>query len=192
MSAVTAAAAILAFLAIAAALLAIPVDLGFDIDTQVTPRWRLTFGWLFGIVRLSHTGGGADGARSGSRKAKEDRRRKKRLPRLPLRDGAFRRRLWRLTRTLLRRVEIRHLRGGLRLGLADPADTGMAYGMVSPLVVLLNRLPGVEVAVAPDFTRATLSGHAAGAVRVQPIRLLPPLVGLAILFARTSRRKAQR
>jgi hypothetical protein len=67
--------------------------------------------------------------------------------------------------------------------LGDPADTGRAWGVLAPLLLLLSRLDTADVEVRPDFVRRTfqLEGHAV--VRVVPGVVLALLAGYCLTRA---------
>lgn len=76
----------------------------------------------------------------------------------------------------LRRLRVELCRVELRLGLADPAQTGELYGRLAPLTAFRWALPPQSLLrVEPVFDRETLEG--AGEIRLSlvPVRLLPLL-----------------
>ncbi|MEQ8658759.1 MAG: DUF2953 domain-containing protein [Hyphomicrobiales bacterium] len=73
-------------------------------------------------------------------------------------------------------------------GLADPADTGALFGQLSPWMYGLTGWTHVRLDLRPNFEHACLDGQVDAAVKVTPIRLLPPLVrfGRNLLIAKGS------
>jgi hypothetical protein len=92
------------------------------------------------------------------------RRRKKRKRRIPagIADLAF---------GVLEALRLHHIRIAGRIGLEDPADTGILWGYLAPLTYGLSG-PGRVIHLAPDFTGACLDLEASGDVAIRPVRLL--------------------
>lgn len=108
-------------------------------------------------------------------KTRKRRRKKRRRPR-GLRD---------LVLGLLAAFRLRRLRLTGRIGLSDPADTGIVWGLLTPFVYTL-RGPGRRIDIAPDFSGPCLDLRGAGDLVIRPTRLLR--AGLA--FAWANRRTA--
>jgi hypothetical protein len=165
-------------------LLAVPVDLAFrcrgieDLDAQ------LRLGWLFGLVRLELRWPRPGRRRPRRRRkpapapAKQPRSRRSRGLAL-LRQDAFRRRLWRLLRDLLRALRVHDLALHLRLGLGDPADTGRLWAVIGPLGAWLQARRNVQLDIEPEFVDAVLEFDARGRLRLIPLQTL----ALALAFA---------
>ena len=92
----------------------------------------------------------------------------------------------RLLRRLLGAFTLDRLEVQGTLGLDDPADTGMLFGVVEPL----NHIPlgeKVDIALHPSFDGARLEGICALSIRVVPILLIWPFVafGWTVLVGRS-------
>jgi hypothetical protein len=74
-----------------------------------------------------------------------------------------------------------HLSG--RVGLPDPADTGVLWGHLTPFVYGLSG-PGRVIALAPDFGGPCLEVEGLAELAIHPIRLLR--AGLAFAWANRS------
>lgn len=79
---------------------------------------------------------------------------------------------------LLGCIRVGRLNVHAHFGLGDPAMTGEAFGMLSPLMYAAPAFPGVQVHVVPDFDRTVLTGAADIAFSVVPIRLFGPVIRL--------------
>lgn len=75
------------------------------------------------------------------------------------------------------RVKIDAINANISFGLPNPADTGVVYGALSPVLLLLNATPGFHISLRPDFRDSTLGGSGRIAVRFTPIALAPPMLG---------------
>jgi hypothetical protein len=149
-------------------LLALPVELSFFVEKEEALRYRATLHWLFGLVSIDMPG---------KRKTAE----KKFLPVKPKRKKPHlkslfkggipvKRLLW-LMRRLLHRLQIRELKLHGRIGLGDPAYTGMLMGALHPLLP-----PGRNITLIADFQEAVFEGYCSARIRLYPIRVIGTLL----------------
>ncbi len=170
-----------------AALLAVPLGVAFRVEAVETFTGRLTIRWLFGLVRVRIPVPRVSGPPA--EPPVEPKAPGKRARRAPgggrarlvgmLRQQAFRRRIHRLARDLVRAAHVAPLRLRLRLGLGDPADTGRLWAVVGPLSAALDGLRGADVRIEPEFVEPVLELRADGRARVVPLQVL----ALAVSFA---------
>jgi hypothetical protein len=150
------------------ALLSVPVDLSFRV--QNSPSWRVVgvIRWLFGVVKYPLAPGG------GRRKHEHKRRKTLRKRRLKfgrlVREAAFRRRFPRFVQDVIASIQLLDFRARLRLGFEDPADTGLLWALVGPLMVFL-RHTNIDLDVRPEFSESRMEIDLQGLVRVTPARL---------------------
>jgi hypothetical protein len=152
----------------AGALLAIPLDLKLRAGTGDEPA-GLHVEWLFGRVSRE--------LRAGERKPRSTDPSPWLRDLVAVWDGELQEKVVRLLRGLRRSIRLHELRVWLRFGLDDPADTGAAWAAIAPFTLAASAWPHVELDVAPDFAQPGVRGESLAAVRVLPIRALPPLVG---------------
>jgi hypothetical protein len=169
-----------ALLALLVVLLAVPLVLMIEAerDDGLRARWRVR--WLFGVVEI---GGPRDQpARSASVPAEEpaeaptapvekrapNRRRRARIGLAVVRTRGLLQRAVRLVIGVLRRVTIRNVQVQASFGFDDPADTGMVYGSLSPLL-MIAQAQGLPVRCEPTFEDASLRGVLRGTVEVRPL-----------------------
>ena len=175
--------AIVALLIFATALLAVPLVLVIEAkraDT-LTATWRVR--WLFGLVdvRSSGSNGGQTGVRPGSDAATSPprparrRRRAVRIGMAVLRTRGLPRRVGRLALSLRRQVRLDEFHVRTAFGCDDPADTGVVYGVLSPLLVMA-RLRGMNVDCRPMFLESGLQGTLSGTIHVRPLLVVGALV----------------
>jgi len=161
----------LASLALVAGLLAIPVELRFHAVGIEEAHVRLRVEWLFGRVGWNLEQRGTPG---GEFEMPDWNRLS------PLWQTAFREVVARLLRRCRRWVDVAEIRGRARVGLGDPADTGMAIGILQPVLVAVGQLPRVDLRVYPDFEEAKLQGQLEGAIRAVPAGLVPPVIAFVL------------
>ena len=160
--------------AVGAAALCTPSRITMAFDTDAKPAYALKIALFWGVLPV---------VMPSKRRRKGPRKRKRRGS-----DTAGRRRFWthgprmlrnapRLLSRLIARVKLETLDLTVRVGLADPADTGVLYGALAPMAQLLSGR--THVAVRPDFDTMGLSGRGMVSARLVPIALLPPILGFA-------------
>jgi hypothetical protein len=167
-------------------LLIVPVDLVFNIGKSDHKESRVRIGWLFGLI-----GKDIRGRRKQAKvKVKEKEKKKKRSvkPLLAVvRTRGFLKRFLQFIKDIIRRIEIRNLCVHLKLGLADPADTGFLFAAVKPLLAFVSvQKPAIDIYIQPDFDQEKLSGYAKGELRLYPIQFIKPL--LLFIFSLTTLR----
>jgi hypothetical protein len=159
-----------ALILVCAGLLAVPLDLRFAVGVDSRPRVEI--GWLFGLVRRGFR---ADRGSRRGRKPPASPRPWMRAWRAGLGDG-----IPRLLRSLRRGVRVRRLHLRARVGLGDPAETGLLVGWAAPLLAVVRAPPALDLRLEPDFAREVLEGEARGELRTFPLLVLPPLLRFAL------------
>lgn len=182
-----------AVLLAALVLLAVPVTISFSIVRREAFSGRITFGWLFGLLRVtpSISAGGKRKRRrrrpaetppepdespgeAPSKSAREATRGpSKRFLRL-LKSRGFLRGVLRLLRDLARRVRFVSLHVAGRFGLDDPCDTGRLWGSICAATGFLHGSKRVRFQVEPDFNEAVLELDGRGEIRFIPVTLFLP------------------
>lgn len=160
---------------VVSALLFAPFSVEFTLERGARRRWDATPRWAgLGLPRSSR-------ARPAARARVRSRRRGAagsfRKLRALVASPDFLASLARLGRRVLRELRPRHLQLRLKLGLGDPADTGRAWGALTPLWLALTRVEADELRLEPDFLRRSFDLEARGVVRVVPGVLVALVVG---------------
>jgi hypothetical protein len=149
-------------------LFSIPVDLTFDVATYRKGEGRLRVGWFFGMVGKELLPGRT------RRPPKVEKARKKPDPALlisVLRTGELVAGVVRLFRRIFRNLRIREMDASLRLGLPDPADTGLMYGVCWPAFAFRSPSGAVRFRMEPVFEGFCFEASLQGAVRVFPAQV---------------------
>ena len=168
---------ITALLAVLVALLAVPVVLTVDAERvdKLKAAWRVR--WLFGLVDIRSSGGPpaptAQKRSDPSIPVGASRRPDERGPRLRmgvavLRTRGLFRRVVRFASGLLRQVTLERFRLRAEFGFDNPADTGVLYGMLSPLLVMADAR-GLDVHCRPMFLESGVKGAFGATVHVRPL-----------------------
>ena len=167
--------------------LSVPFDMAFQVSVPGRPRFRIKLLWLFGLVSKEITG---------EKKPEE----KKEVVQKRQKPGAGRRRFRDIlailrTQGLLRqlrvligdifgRLKIRDLAADFRVGLGNPAETGLLFALIGPTTFWLSSSFPLQIRVQPSFAdEATFEGYSRGAVRLRPIQLVIPFLRFVFSLA---------
>ena len=160
----------------------------FDVGGPGAARSRMRVGWLFGLlgkefgrrssggaaieiepfvetpVRGEDTVDIADGKKPKERASKRKKKKRSAKPYLSLLvTKGVARGLLKLPRRILSGVRVTHLDARLRIGLDDPADTGMLYSALWPVLVPLTHNSSAKVRMELSFEEPALDLTARGA-----------------------------
>jgi hypothetical protein len=178
-------------LAIALFLLWVPLDVVFDASFPEKPNFRIKLRWFYGLVRKEIAGKAK--LRDKKKEVKEEKRKpgKKRKIKFAdivqlLRTRGLSSRVKTLLKDLFKVIHIKSLLADFRVGLDNPADTGLFFAFIGPPIFWLSSRFPVRLTVQPVFEEAAFSGHAQGAVRIHPGTLITPL--LKFIFSLTALR----
>lgn len=179
---------LLGLLVVVLLLLALPLDVSFRLNKEGVPGLRVGIAWGFGLIRKDFT-------QAASRRAAKSAVTAPR-PKKPRHGGAKRKRtesamifvrnpgmparLLRFAKDMLRQIRVREMKLNLDLGLDDPADTGRLYGALSPVLVLLQQVPRIDLRLQPDFSQAIFMATGRGEIRVIPLTVLGVLLGFIL------------
>jgi len=165
-------------------LLCVPLDVVLRVDMDGRPKFRARLAWLFGLVnkdlrREKEKPEEEKRVTVGKRKGR-DRRADARLLFEVLRTRGLLGQLGRSFKSVLSRIKIRELGANLRVGLDNPADTGLVLAFVAPVNVLLSSSFSHQISVQPCFAdEPVLEGYFFGTATLRPIQLTTPLIAFA-------------
>jgi hypothetical protein len=156
---------IVAILAILLAALLLPWHVRF-VGRTAPPRARVELRLFAGYAPAIPVPLGPSKKKDRDAKHEEEktRRRKKRRHRMPagITDLAF---------GVLDAIRLRRFRIAGRIGLEDPADTGILWGYLAPFAYGLSG-PVQIIDLAPDFNGPCVDLEASGDIAIRPVRLL--------------------
>ncbi len=157
--------------------LSIPVDIAFDVGGPGAARSKMRVGWLFGLLGKEFGRRRKKPKQRASKRKKKERSAKLFLSLLVTKGVA--KGLLQLSMRILSGLRVRHLDARLRIGLDDPADTGMLYSALWPVLVPLTYNSSAKVRIELSFEEPALDLTARGRIRVFPIQM----VWSVLLFA---------
>lgn len=173
-------------------LLATPMHLRLIAEAGANARLRAEVRTLWGLSpRLS-----VDSATGGSGVRPPKRRRTPRAEAKPEKrrsGGVEPEKILRVLRALpdalmtaFGRIHVDRLRLRAAFGFDDPADTGQAFGLLTPLAYGLPS-DRVEIGLEPDFERRRFEGTADLSLRLTPLAVAWPVLRLGLLIWRLRR-----
>ena len=159
-------------------ILSVPFNFIFDINTRRSPRSSLRLLWLFGLVDKDLKK--SEGKPEQKKRITEKKPKKRQRIRagtiyqiLQIR-GLFAH-VYRLLRGILNSFKIKELRANIRIGLDDPADTGILFAIAAPTNFFFSYLP-YDISFQPSFNNETiLEGDLNGDISFKPIKLISPI-----------------
>lgn len=175
--------AVLAVLLVLLTLLAIPIDLVYQVSWDGRMQGEARLHWLFGLVKVRIPVEAKPSlpptkkARTPRRKAKSKR---KAHPLAAWRIRSFRRRILKFLHDLWQAIHKRDVRLQLHIGLDDPADTGQLWAIMGPLSAILAQGRDVHIDIEPDFTQSHFELNSSGDIRIIPLQLLAIVLGLLL------------
>jgi hypothetical protein len=165
----------------------VPLDIVFDVDVHGRPRVAVSYSWLFGLVkrRAKQKEKPPEGTPARRRRRRPDIRLIYRL----LKTRGLLKNFARLGKSTLGSFHWTGLAGDFRIGLGDPADTGMLFAVLGPATAFLGPAVFERISLQPAFEEEVVfEGYSRGRARLRPIRLVPPVVRFA--FSRPAARAA--
>lgn len=169
----------------------VPLDVGLHADIDRKPKFRLKFSWLFGLVSRELTGK----KEKPPEKIKAVKVRKKRRWANAgvffkiIRIKGLLRHIKELITDILRCFRFRDIVAEFKIGLGDPADTGLLFAVLGPATAFLGSSHLHRISFEPSFVDdAVLQGYSHGTVRLRPIRLVPPV--FKFIFSATTMKVA--
>jgi len=159
----------------------VPVDLTFDFRTDGDGKGMLRVGWLFGLLGKNLLPRKKKPAKRPKKpkKAKKPKKGKKRdlnaLLALIRTRGVLAGSV-KLVRRMLTAFRVRQLDADLRVGLDDPADTGIMCAVLWPLMVRPGLFGPGTVRVEPVFEEPVFEAALRGEVRIIPAQMVANLL----------------
>ena len=159
--------------------LCVPLDAALNIDTSGRPRLRLRLVWLFGLISKELTREKKKPEEKNEVAKKKPKKKRKigfRTILRILRSKGLLRQVKDLVRGVFGQLKFRELVVNLRLGLSNPAETGLLFSLIGPAIPFLSRASRGHIRVEPSFSdEAVFEGHLHGVLRLQPIKLVKPV-----------------
>lgn len=164
--------------------LCIPVELVFRANTQGRPKFSLRLIWFFGLVKRDLRQFGKTHKEKTVVKFEEKPGRNW-LQRIKVTweimqtKGLLKQFRRSIIRTI-RSIQVRELAANLKVGLDNPADTGLLFAFIAPVNLVVNYFVPCHINIEPSFAgESFVTGNANAVVKLIPIHLAASLGGLA-------------
>ncbi len=141
-------------------------------DASGRPKFRLRLVWLFGLISKEV---------SREKKKPEEKLKKKRgigfrsILKI-LRTRGLPGQLKDLVKDILSQSKIKDLVANFKIGLDNPADTGLLFALIGATTSFLSLPSQYQIRVQPSFDKAVFEGFSYGHVRLRPIKLAGPFI----------------
>ena len=152
-------------------LLFIPIDLELYALISASPRYRIRFGWLVGLVWKEIT--------KSEEKAKKSGSGIKSFIAI-LRTKGFIESLGLFIKKAISSLKIKFFKSRLRVGFADPADTGMLFALFWPLRFSIKSVFPIDGRIEPSFDEEVFEGYIQGVVRIWPFKIIISFLRFAV------------
>lgn len=178
--------AVIVFLLILIALLAIPVSFTYQVSWQQAFEGSIKLQWLFGLVHIqlpqlrSRTATPKSNEITQKPNRKKKSYRKKSNTIAVIRHKSFRQRVIRFVRDIWDTIHKHNVRLCIRIGLGDPADTGQIWAIVGPLSVVLSNIQEASISIEPEFIEPLFELDSSGNIRLIPLQIVYLIIGLLL------------
>jgi len=163
--------------------LCIPLELVFRTNIDERPKFSLRLIWLFGLVirELKQTKKRAEEKTVSEYERKPgDWLQRPRVTFELLQTKGLLKQLSCFMKRIIRRVKVREFAANLKVGLDNPADTGLLFAFIAPVNLAISYFSPYQVKIEPSFTGESLiTGNIYGTVRLWPIQLAATLIAFA-------------
>ena len=163
--------------------LCIPLDLVFRANTEEKPTFSLRLIWFFGLFTAELR---QPRKKPEQKKVIESESKpgywlhRLRITYEILQTKGLFKRLRNFIKRIIRQIKVRELAANLKIGLENPADTGLLFAFIAPLNLAINYFLPNPIKIGPSFTgESFITGYLYGAVRLWPIQLAASMIGLA-------------
>lgn len=162
--------------------LCIPLDLVFRANVEGRPKFNLRLKWFFGLVssELRQTRKKPEEKKVEYEGKPGDWPHRLRVTFEILQTKGLLKQLRSFIKRTIRRIKIRELTANLKVGLDNPADTGLLFAFIAPLNLAINYFLPHPIKIQPSFTgESFITGYLYGEVRLWPIQLAASLIAFA-------------
>jgi len=175
---------VVSILGIIVLLLCIPVEITFRVDAHRRIEFSARVRWLFGLI--SRKIGEKEKKPAEEKVTRETEgvpvaKTKRKMILRVLRTRGMVRQSIRLLRDTMARLRLLDIGIDVNVGLDDPADTGLLFGLLAPAVLLLGLGYERQVRVHPVFASGTVfEGYSYVDLRLWPIHVVLPLMRFSL------------
>ena len=154
-------------------LLIIPIEIAFTVNNLENQKNNIKGKLFFGLIKFQLFP--QTGKKTKTTEVKPVKKKKRVTLRKFLKlaqNEKFVAKLSVFIKKLLKSVKFQLSRIYLRLGLDDPADTGMLWGIIGPVYGILDYYSDKNVKIEPEFQDPTFNIEGSGKISVVPIEII--------------------
>jgi hypothetical protein len=170
---------IVAFIATLSILCA-PMRISILFDTRTRPAVLFKLALFGGLLPVFSTADKPhERSTNGPREAASRKPRRSKRRNLAALAARMLREMPTLISKIFSRVTLEKVDAKIRFGLPDPADTGIVYGALIPILQLIGVPERSNVALHPDFGNQVFDGRGHIGARFVPVALIAPMLSFA-------------
>jgi hypothetical protein len=162
-------------------ILVVPIDLELYALIREGPNFRIRFGWLAGLVWKEIN-------KSEGRVKKEKKPKKKKGKKAIgiksfitiLRTKGLIESVGLFIKRAIGSLRIKIFRTRLRLGFADPADTGIFFAFLWQILIPIKSIFPLDERIEPSFDEEVLEGYIQWVVRIWPFKIIIPFLRFVV------------
>jgi len=170
-------------LALLIALLAIPLSMRFSFTCHRSVQTYVHFHWLFGLIKFqAHFPNEASSIKREKAVPKEKSKPHKEMNNagdflVLFKQSIFRQHIVKFIKNMLRASHAQDFYLLLRIGLGDPADTGILWAVIGPLSGIMKNLHNVKIEIEPEFINSVLEVESRGYFHLVPLQFIALTIG---------------
>jgi hypothetical protein len=164
-------------------LLSVPVDVVLRVDSHGKPKFSMRLVWLFGLVTREISKSKKkpeEKIKSAGERQKPGKRKIGAIFEI-LRTRGLLNKCRGLLWDIFSRLKFWELEGNFKVGLDNPADTGLLFAIVGTSTSLLKIPVLRHIRIEPSFEdKVVFYAYLRGAVRLQPVQILLPFIRFTV------------
>jgi len=164
-------------------LLIIPVELVFNYKNYETPGKKINLSWFFGIVTFEIYPKKPSSKEKKEVKSRTEKKKGMGFAKIKkiLGNIKFTIKTYNTIRKLLQSVKPDLKRLYIKIGLEDPADTGLLWGLMGPLSGVMYGFTNKDLVIEPDFLDPAFNVETQGRLTIIPLEIL--FIALGYIFS---------
>lgn len=155
-------------------LLIIPVEFVFNYKNFETPVKKVILSWFFGIISFEVYPKKTPSKGKKELKTRSEKKKGTGFSKIRkiLGNSKFTAKTYNTVRRLLSSAKPKLNRLYLKIGLGDPADTGILWGLLGPLSGILHGYPDKDLVIEPDFLDPAFDVDTHGKITIIPLEII--------------------
>ena len=164
-------------------LLAIPLSLSFSVTRLQAVEGYIQLRWLFGLVNIKTNIPIKTTTKERTKTSHHKKPKRKNNGNdivALLKQSSFRQHMMKFIKRVLRASNAENLYLKLRIGLGDPADTGLLWAILGPVSGMMKNLQSMQIDIEPDFIDEVMEVNSHGQFHLIPLQLIALVIGFIL------------